>query len=238
MNIHDNKDIKTSKDIPNLIICPKCGFEQKGNTECLKCGIVYSKFSAIQRSSDHPSDKLNDLVSDGDIDGCINRTGKIAVLALMSFFFFYMVIKRSSWCFLDHVNLPFHEFGHILFGPFGETFHFLGGTLSQLMWPFILVIYFIMRKEWLSSSFCLFWFGENFLNISKYVADARSMSLPLVGGGIHDWNFLLGKWGALKYDHTIAMILFVIGVLVMTASIGWALFAKQKTDTAQGTPFQ
>ncbi|MEK7308741.1 MAG: hypothetical protein AAB089_06700, partial [Nitrospirota bacterium] len=39
----------------------------------------------------------------------IYRTGKYVVISIMSLFFFYMVFKRSSWCFLDYVNLPFHE---------------------------------------------------------------------------------------------------------------------------------
>ena len=157
-------------------------------------------------------------------------TGKIGVIALMAFFFFYMVLKRLSWCFLDYVNLPFHEFGHIFFRPFGETMQFLGGTISQLIWPFVVMVYFIMKREGLSASFGLFWFGENFLNISKYIADARSMRLPLVGGGIHDWNFLLGKWNVLRYDHSAAGIIFSAGVLLMTASIVWALLSSPKRD--------
>jgi hypothetical protein len=98
------------------------------------------------------------------------------------------------------------------------------------MWPFILIIYFLRRKELLSASFCLFWFGENFLNISKYVADARAMVLPLVGGGIHDWNFLLSRWGLLKYDHTIAKAVFVLGSVFMTVSIASAFFVKPQLD--------
>jgi hypothetical protein len=137
-----------------------------------------------------------------------------------------MVIKRSSWCFLDYVNLPFHEFGHIFFSPFGETISFLGGTISQLMFPFFLIIYFLRKHEMLAVSFCLFWFGENFLNISKYIADARLMALPLVGGGIHDWNYLLGKWNMLRYDKSIANIVFVIGSLIMAGAIILGFFAK------------
>jgi len=84
----------------------------------------------------------------------------------------------------------------------------------------------------LPASFCLFWFGENFLNISKYIADARSMVLPLVGGGIHDWNFLMGKWHILKYDHTVARVVFVLGVIIMIGSLAWAFFAKPKRADA------
>ncbi len=221
------------------ITCPKCGFEQSirpdsGHevAECLKCGIVFAKFSPAHHTpalSSSPAEEHSE--SDYLLDRAnrwIYKTGKYSLLGIMALFFFYMVIKRSSWCFLDYVNLPFHEFGHILFSPFGETVPFLGGTIGQLMWPIILMVYFLLRKDSLASSFCLFWFGENFLNISKYVADASSMMLPLVGGGIHDWNFLLGKWHALRYDKTIAQTVFVLGIILMTGSIVWAFLAKPK----------
>ncbi len=207
--------------------CPKCGFKQQKDIECMRCGIVFAKY-------DPPVSAKLMQAKAGETQGGAGRwsgmTGKITVIALMAFFFFYMVIKRSSWCFLDYVNLPFHEFGHIFFRPFGETIQFIGGTISQLTWPFIVMVYFIMKREGLAASFCLFWFGENFLNISKYIADARSMRLPLVGGGIHDWNFLLGRWNVLRYDHTIAGIMFIAGVILMTASIVWALLSSPKRD--------
>lgn len=210
--------------------CPKCGFQQQENTECMKCGIVFAKFDADRSGVGHITSGLT-LVKDIDTtDRWTSRIGKFAIITLMSFFFFYMVIKRNAWCFLDYINLPFHEFGHILFGIFGETVQFLGGTISQLMWPVILIIYFLRRKELLSASFCMFWFGENFLNISKYIADARAMLLPLVGGGIHDWNVLLSKWGLLKYDHAIATTVFVIGSVLMTLSIASSFFIRPKVD--------
>ncbi len=219
------------------ITCPKCGFEQQEDTECLRCGIVFAKFDPHRHIPVFRSSSTEKHLGHSEsaefldtVDRWIYRTGKYVVIGIMALFFFYMVIKRSSWCFLDYVNLPFHEFGHLFFNPFGETLQFMGGTISQLMWPFILIVYFIRRKEALSASFCLFWFGENFLNISKYIADARSMRLPLVGGGIHDWNFLLGKWHALRYDHTIANVVFVLGVVLMIGSMTWAFFAKPKGD--------
>lgn len=216
------------------VTCPKCGFAaEPGEPECLRCGIVFSRYDPDRR---HPSQERIEKDSDrtehlNQHDLWIYRIGKLTVISIMSFFFFYMVFMRSSWCLLDYVNLPFHEFGHLLFGFFGETLQFLGGTISQLMWPAILLVYFLRRNEHLSASFCLFWFGENFLNISKYVSDARSMSLPLVGGGIHDWNFLLGKWGMLGYDHAIGNAIFALGVMIMLGSMGWAFFAKRKQIT-------
>jgi hypothetical protein len=217
-----------------LIVCPKCGFQQHENSECMKCGIVFAKFDPARHlpSLNDASDSAVILAGAENIeestDRWLHRSGKYALISLMGFFFFYMVIKRSGWCFLDYVNLPFHESGHILFTPFGETMHFLGGTFGQLMWPFALLFYFLYRKEYLSSSFCLFWFGENFLNISKYMADARELRLPLVGGGIHDWNYLFYKWGVLHLDKSIAGVMFTIGVIIMTGAMVWAVAVKPK----------
>lgn len=56
------------------------------------------------------------------------------------------------------------------------------------------------------------------------------MDLPLVGGGEHDWNFLLGVWGVLPKDTLIARDIRSIGTLIVAASIGigwWALAATQ-----------
>jgi hypothetical protein len=227
--IDENKHTSSTCGLDNTS-CPKCGFQQQGNTECMKCGIVFAKYDADRSGAAHNNTGSNLANNLDTTDRWISRAGKFSIISMMSFFFFYMVIKRNAWCFLDYVNLPFHESGHIIFSPFGKTVQFLGGTISQLMWPIILMVYFVRRKEWLSSSFCLFWFGENFLNISKYVADARVMALPLVGGGIHDWNFLLSKWGLLTYDHAIANALFFIGSVFMTVSIASAFFVKPKLE--------
>ena len=43
----------------NIIICPKCGHEQAHTDECVKCGVIISKFNAIKkRSKSNPKDGL------------------------------------------------------------------------------------------------------------------------------------------------------------------------------------
>ena len=152
--------------------------------------------------------------------------GSLATLG----FCVYALLHAGSFLFLDYVNLPFHEFGHLFFGIFGETISIWGGTLMQLIIPFSILVYFFVKRETGGVFFCLFWFGENLLNIAVYVNDARTLLLPLVGGGEHDWNIILGRLNLLRHDYYIASILRVLGWLIMLASIVWFLVMGMKTS--------
>ena len=145
--------------------------------------------------------------------------GTLAAVA----FCIYALTNQDGFLFLDHVNLVFHEFGHIFFGLFGGMIGIWGGTLMQLGVPLGILGYFFMKREAAGVFFCAFWFGENMLNIAVYVHDARTLALPLVGGGEHDWNIILGKLHMLRHDRYIAAVLKALGWLIMLASIVWFL---------------
>lgn len=126
---------------------------------------------------------------------------------------------------MDSVDLPIHETGHIVFSPFGEFVQFLGGTLFQLIMPAIFVGYFLRRKDRHAASVALWWVAQNFWNISVYVRDARAQDLPLVGGGEHDWAYILGRLGWLARDQVIGQRVWVIGVFLYVVAIGGGLIA-------------
>ncbi len=67
-----------------------------------------------------------------------------------------------------------------------------------------------------------------------YVRDARLQALPLVGGGEHDWAWLLGSWGLLERDQLIGGVVYLIGVLVYLIALaaGWIL-AKRPVSLVQ-----
>lgn len=133
----------------------------------------------------------------------------------------------STWCFLDFVNLPFHEAGHLFFAIFGSTLHYLGGTLGQLAVPLLLLGYFLLRVENpFAAAFCLFWLGESLVNVSIYMADARELALPLVGGGDHDWNALFFRFGLLTEPavERISTSTHFLGTAVMVLGVAWGGF--------------
>ena len=84
---------------------------------------------------------------------------------------------------IDHANLLFHEAGHPIIGIFWRRIEPYGGTIGQLVFPCVLAISFWRKDQALPFAASVIWFFENWLNISRYMADARAMELPLVGGG-------------------------------------------------------
>ncbi len=126
---------------------------------------------------------------------------------------------------LDGVDLAIHETGHLVFGPFGEFIGFAGGTLFQLIMPLMFVVYFWRRSDGHAASVALWWVGQNCGHVATYIADARAQELPLVGGGEHDWFYLLSATGQLPHDLGIARAVRATGVLLIVGATIWGLVA-------------
>ena len=125
----------------------------------------------------------------------------------------------ESGSFLDGIDLAIHETGHLVFGPFGEVIAAAGGTLFQLIVPAVFVWYFATRRDRHAATVPLWWIAQNLWNIAVYVRDARVQELPLVGGGEHDWAFLLGRFGLLAHDQGIGRGVHAIGVVVCLVAV-------------------
>jgi len=144
---------------------------------------------------------------------------KIILAALMIYYYSNFLRYDNYFSFLDYINLAFHEPGHIFLGFMGETIGFMGGTISQLFWPSLIAVHFFKTEQFFAFYLTLFWIGENFLNISIYMADAIKQELPLAGGGEHDWVFLFSKFGVLRHTKTISDLVFILGSIIIFYSI-------------------
>ncbi len=151
------------------------------------------------------------------------RRARLALTAALALYGAFLVLHAGTYGWLDSLDLAIHEFGHPLFGIFGEFIGFLGGTLMQLLMPAAFVAYFWRRGDRHAATVASWWVAQNLWNIAVYVQDARAEELPLVGGGEHDWNYLLGRLGLLNQDQLIGGGVRVLGVLVYVWSclIGW-----------------
>ena len=143
------------------------------------------------------------------------RWAFLTVLAL----YVVWLIFSYRYHFLDGVNLFIHEAGHVFFGFFGQTIHFLGGTLAQLIFPALFMGYFWLREQRFEAFVVLVWFAESLMYAANYIADARRMELPLVGGGIHDWNWLLSRWGVLDQAEGLGTFFHVVASFIAIAAL-------------------
>ncbi|MGH9887613.1 MAG: hypothetical protein ACREBE_18935 [bacterium] len=153
------------------------------------------------------------------------RAGRIGLTVILALYGFALLRHPDMGSLMDSVDLPIHETGHLVFSPFGEFVQFLGGTLFQLIMPSAFVAYFLHRRDRHAASVALWWVAQNFWNISVYVKDARNQDLDLVGGGEHDWAYLLGHLGWLKQDQRIGHGIWLIGVLLFLVAIVGGLVA-------------
>ena len=99
-----------------------------------------------------------------------------------------------------------------------------GGTIFQLLVPVLCGFHFWRQSNRLGWQLCLFWFGENLLNISIYAGDAIKQALPLVAGGVHDWTYLLGKTGLIVYTRGVGRTIFAAGSAIIffaLISVAW-----------------
>lgn len=140
----------------------------------------------------------------------------------------------GQFTLVDGVDLPIHETGHLVFAPFGELITVAGGTILQLLMPVVFAVSFWRKGDRHAASVAIWWLAQSAGNVARYVADARAQELPLVGGGEHDWAYLLGEFGLMPRDLQIAHAIRVVAVVLMLASGVWGLVqADTRPDSAR-----
>jgi hypothetical protein len=142
---------------------------------------------------------------------------KIGFLTLAVIYLLYHAANLPNYDLLDNVNLIIHEAGHLLFAIFGEFISFTGGTFFQLLIPILFIIYFL-KKDLYSASVVSLWLAHSLINVSVYVSDAIEMKLPLLGGGIHDWNYMLSKLNLLPLAPFIGSAILFLAIAIMIIS--------------------
>ena len=149
---------------------------------------------------------------------------KLVFAVLLSIYFLWIAYDPMQGSFLDNVDLPIHETGHLLFRPLGEFMMVAGGSLFQVVFPAVFLGYFIWHQKYYSAAVVLFWVGQSILNVFVYAADAVVMQLVLTSGltgsegSFHDWNYLLTTTGLIGATKTVAGIIRLFGTLSIIAA--------------------
>lgn len=217
------------------MICPKCQFEQPKTNTCIHCGVIFAKYRDYQDRQKKRNDESNIEVEENELTNktpnrfaCLNypwkpvSTPTFIFLSLLFFLHWVYMPKTTQiedWSLftglVHNVNLVFHEAGHILFGLFGNnTLMVLGGSLNQLLIPFIVFAAFFYKRDRAGAAFALLWFFGNFIDVSIYMADGRFLKLPLIGGlgmEAHDWRNLFNHFDLWGVDQMLSNIVFYLG---------------------------
>jgi hypothetical protein len=158
--------------------------------------------------------------------------GKAGFIFLLAIYGFKGAMEYDNFLFIHNFNLIIHEAGHAIFRLLGEFIMFLGGTLLQLIVPIVFTVYFFIRQELYSGAVTLFWVSINLFDISRYMKDARTQYLPLLGGEAvtHDWFYIFGKLNLLQADTAIGNLVYVIAFMVYMGAIALGFYYSCKIN--------
>jgi hypothetical protein len=184
-----------------------------------------------------PIDIASPSVDSSVSPGTVQKYARLALAALLAVLAWSAFRNEYGYIpLLSDIDLAIHEFGHMLFMPFGiqilgNTMMILGGSLTQVAFPLIFFGYFMRKhddapqRDLFAAMVCLWWSGINLLSVAIYCADSRAGQLMLIDGSTgqesdgHDWNNLLGRWGLLQHDIGIARGMRAIAWLLCVGSI-------------------
>lgn len=219
--------------------CPKCG--NAADEQASYCEVCYE---VLRKTPSSPTVRM--ASPGGAAGGPTVRVSSLcgwshkSTIAALGLFAIIVPLRErimNALWMLDYVNLAFHEGGHIVFGVLGNRFIMVcGGTAMQLILPAAAAWEFYRRGERASTSAAVWWFGQNFLGIGRYVADARAQQLDLLAGGVHDWTYLLETVGLLTHDEGLGRAVQIFGCLIMAfAAVGIYSFRASRAFGEQTT---
>lgn len=227
--------------------CPKCGAESTGLDSCAACGLIFAKYLKTKFAT--PESRARRSAELEDEDSVVTRakqiifyvpeqTDSVVVYAraiLLAAIAFYGVrlalMDIPSWemsASLVHLPmLPIHEFGHVLFRPFGEFMTLLGGSLFQIGLPLVFgVVFLVKNRDPFAASVMLWWSAVAVMDVAPYIYDAWAPQHILLTGrtgdtGSHDFIDTLGDLGLLHKAQPIGRVVHALGLMMMVSALLW-----------------
>jgi hypothetical protein len=236
--------------------CPKCGYartpaDTAPDDACPACGLIFAKY--LKTALGGASPRARTAAHEGE-DGAslparlmallfyvpeeVNAITVYARAALLAVIAFYgaklaamdVTTGEIGSSLMHYPIVPIHEFGHILFMPFGEFMHNLGGALFQVLLPLIFGgILLLKNRDPFAAAVTLWWAAVAVIDTAPYVYDAAHPQLMLLTGrtgdeGAHDFIDVLGDLGLLHRAQPIGRGAHAVGVLVMIAALAWGAY--------------
>jgi hypothetical protein len=238
------------------LICPKCGYERKPHEKaseesCPGCGLIFAKY--VKKKTAVPGFSPSAIDTEVEDDTSLAGRAKALLLhvpsevdpaaiymraALFAALVIYGVrlaaMDIPSWemsSALIHLPMvPIHEFGHVLFMPFGEFLMLLGGSLFQVTLPLIFAgIFLLKNRDPFAASVMLWWSAVAVMDVAPYMYDAAQPQHVLLTGrtgdtGAHDFIDVLYDLGLLKQARAVGYVAHAFGVAMLVAAFAWGAY--------------
>ena len=151
-----------------------------------------------------------------------------AVLLIAVWGWFALVENDQTPVFV-YLNIAVHEIGHVLFRPLGELTMLIMGSGFEVLFPFVVGIYFLVKKDLVATSVCFGWAASALASAATYIADADDGRLALLGAtgpdSAGDWERILGEefFDKVFLADQIASIVRSAGFVLWFVAIGIAV---------------
>lgn len=152
-------------------------------------------------------------------------------------FYIYLFISILQFSAEDNQNLflagmyligfGVHEISHIVMVFLPPILTALAGSVGEISFTLLIIFAALKEKAYYAAVFGLLWFMLAMNSVGRYIADARSQTLPLVGPGetvTHDWYFILSEWDMLSLDVMLGNTVRIAGDIVGLFALCWGLW--------------
>lgn len=112
------------------------------------------------------------------------------------------------------IEFGVHEASHIVFAFLPPICVAAAGSIGEMSFTALIAYAGFRAKSYFAGIFGLLWLMLAMNNAGRYMADARTQQLQLIGLSdhpIHDWNFVFGQLGWLHADTVIGGTVRIIG---------------------------
>lgn len=141
------------------------------------------------------------------------------------------------------VDFGVHEASHLAVGFLPLIWVAIAGSAGELSFTILLLYATRKGRAYFASVFAGLWIMLALRSIGRYMADARSQILDLIGPGevtVHDWNYVFGQLNWLDYDTIIGGTFSFIGNIVGFLALcygAYLIYAKHAAATKPNDSF-
>jgi hypothetical protein len=153
-------------------------------------------------------------------------------IVLIGIWGWFALVRGDQTPVFVYLNIAVHEVGHVVFRPVGELVMLVMGSGSEVLFPLVVGVYFLLRRrDAVAGAICFGWCASALASAATYIADADDGLLPLLGAtgpdAAGDWERILGPefFDRLFLADPIAGVVRTAGFALWFLALGLAVAA-------------